>query len=126
MPAHENVTLESEPASGRRARAVVTEWLRGIGHPEFAETAALVVAELVANAIKHGGPHIELDLTESDDAIRIAVFDSDATTRDIAPQTPNPNRQHGRGLAMVDQLVTRWGRDDAPNGKTVWAEISLV
>lgn len=126
MPAHENVTLEPEPTSSRRARAAVTEWLRGIGHPEYSETAALVVAELVANAIKHGGSHIELDLATADDTIRIAVFDSAVTTNEIAPQSPDPESQHGRGLAMVDQLVTRWGRDDAPNGKTVWAEISLV
>ncbi len=126
MPAHENVTLESEPASSRRARTVLTEWLRGIGRPEFSETAALVVAELVTNAIKHGGPHIELDLAEANDTIRIAVFDSAVSTHDIAPQPPDPDRQHGRGLALVDHLVTRWGRDDAPNGKTVWAEISLA
>ena len=126
MPANENVTLEPEPASGRRARTVVNEWLRGIGHPECSETATLVVSELVANAIKHGGPHIELELATADDAIRIAVFDSAVTANVIAPQSPDPDSQHGRGLAMVDQLVTRWGCDDAPNGKTVWAEISLV
>ena len=125
MPAHENVTLEAEPASSRRARVVVTEWLRDIGHPECSETAALVVAELVANAIKHGGPHIELDLTAADGAIRIAVFDSAVATHDIAPQSPSPDRQHGRGLVMVQRLVTRWGHEDAPNGKTVWAEIHV-
>ena len=126
MPAHENVTLEAAPASSRKARAVVTEWLGAIGHPEFSETAALVVAELVANAIKHGGPHIELDLTAADDAIRIAVFDSAVATHDIAPQSPSLDRPHGRGLVMVQKLVTRWGHDDAPNGKTVWAEIDMA
>lgn len=125
MPAHENVTLEAAPASSRRARAVVTAWLRDIGHPECSETAALVVAELVANAIKHGGPHIELDLTAAGGAIRIAVFDSAVADHDIAPQSSSLDRQHGRGLVMVEQLVTRWGRDDAPNGKTVWAEIDV-
>ncbi len=125
MPAHENVTLEAAPASSRRARVVVTEWLRDIGHPECSETAALVVAELVANAITHGGPHIELDLTAAEGAIRIAVFDSAVTDLDIAPQPASLDRQHGRGLVMVERLVTRWGRDDAPNGKTVWAEIDV-
>lgn len=125
MPAHENVTLESVPASSRRARGVVTEWLRGIGHPECSETAALVVAELVANAIKHGGPQIELDLIQADNAIRIAVFDSAVVTQAIAPQSLNRDGHRGRGLAMVAQLVTRWGHDAAPNGKTVWAEIDL-
>lgn len=125
MSSHEKVTLEPATASSRRARLAVSEWLREIGHPEFTEDASLVVAELVANAVKHGGARIELDLTARHDVIRIAVFDSNDTPEELAPLHPNPTREHGRGLAMIDQLVTRWGREAAANGKIVWAEIDL-
>ena len=125
MSSHEKVTLEPATSSSRRARQAVSGWLRELGHPEITEDASLVVAELVANAIKHGGARIELDLTASHGVIRIAVFDSDNTPRHLAPHPPNPTGQHGRGLAMIDQLVNRWGREDATDGKTVWAEIDL-
>lgn len=125
MSSHEKVTLEPTTASSRRARLAVSQWLRGIGHPEVTEDASLVVAELVANAVKHGGARIELDLTAQHNLIRIAVFDSDNTAQDLAPLQPNPSRQHGRGLAMVEHLATRWGRDAATDGKIVWVEIDL-
>ncbi len=125
MSSHEKVTLEPATASSRRARLAVSEWLREIGHSEITEDASLVVAELVANAVKHGGDRIELDLTARHDVIRIAVFDSNDTPQELAPLQPDPTRQHGRGLAMIEHLVTRWGRDAATNGKIVWVEIDL-
>jgi hypothetical protein len=33
------------------------------------------------------------------------------------------NGQSGRGLAIVGQLASRWGRDDCGDPRTVWFEI---
>ena len=31
--------------------------------------------------------------------------------------------QSGRGLLIVGELASRWGRDDGDGGRTVWFEI---
>jgi anti-sigma regulatory factor (Ser/Thr protein kinase) len=99
----------------------------------LSESAALVVAELAANAVTHGrvpGRDFELSLTLTAERLHIDVSD---TRTDAAPPppgdvpAPGPLSESGRGLLVVGALCERWGvsaRTPAP-GKTVWAELSL-
>jgi anti-sigma regulatory factor (Ser/Thr protein kinase) len=81
-------------------------------------STALVVSELVANAVKHGsgpvGLHVETDGTR----VRIAV-------RDATPAL-DAVRGDGFGLHIVEHLAVETGVDHHESGKTVWAELVVV
>ncbi|MFD3335287.1 ATP-binding protein [Streptomyces sp. NPDC058700] len=88
---------------------------------EVAEIVALVVSELVTNALRHGGGACTLDLTAHPDSIEVAAHDHNPH----APRMRTPDLDSGTGgfgWAMVNRLarataVTR----RASGGKTVTA-----
>ena len=108
---------ESVPAARRFAR----DQLRGSSCDT--ETAALLVSEVVTNAVLHGRSDVLLVVEDRGDLAYVSVSD----------RSPMPPRVHnfavesatGRGLRLVDQLAQRWGVDPAPSGqgKVVWFEV---
>ncbi|MGW7197075.1 ATP-binding protein [Streptomyces chryseus] len=98
---------------------------------EASEAAALVVAELAANAVTHGhvpGRDFELRLLfrAGADTFRIEVGD---TRGDRRPERRGPAadggvEEGGLGLLLVDTLASEWGVRDRQVGKTVWAVLA--
>ena len=92
--------------------------------PALRHDVALVVSELVANAVKHGcGPvGLRVDVSEAADAttVRIAVHDEGS-----GPLSGNrrPGTAGGYGLHLVRELASAMGVDADAYGKTVWAEL---
>ncbi|MGW1491975.1 ATP-binding protein [Streptomyces sp. NPDC002402] len=139
---HFTIQLSSTRRGARLARRLTThqldEW--GIPHDtDLSDRAALVVAELVANAVTHGrtpGRDFRLTLTLSRAldgtpsmyTLRIEVTDTrpdrlPSPPQDLTPATPDA--PDGRGLVIVDALATHWGtRADDRLVKTVWAELT--
>ncbi|MFG2944670.1 ATP-binding protein [Streptomyces adustus] len=123
----QSVTLASEAASVPAARQMLhqacTEW--GLDQ-DAAETGALLMSELVTNAIRHGHSHSVRVIAEqpTPDRLRVTVVDK---SRRCMPelQHPGPDALGGRGLLLVDLLSDRWGTDLLPWGKRVWAEIVI-
>jgi PAS domain S-box-containing protein len=105
-----------------RSRAFTRESLFG-SPDELADAAALVVTELVTNALLHGSPPVRVRLREVPDGVRLEVADRGAelpvaVRRSSAAMT-------GRGLALVEALCRSWGVDaDDLAGKVVWAELA--
>ncbi|OAR26239.1 hypothetical protein A8W25_12450 [Streptomyces sp. ERV7] len=99
----------------------------GVPHgSERSETAALIVAELAANAVLHGhvpGHEFELRLVLGT-VLRIEVTDTRAMRRPLRPE-PAGDAESGRGLLLVEALTKAWGVDARPPGKTVWAEVGV-
>jgi anti-sigma regulatory factor (Ser/Thr protein kinase) len=95
------------------------------------QAAALIVAELAANAATHGrvpGRDFELRLALRPGLLRIDVSDTRAESVPPAPgslRTPAPLDDSGRGLMLVDALATAWTVIARPLGKTVRAELAL-
>lgn len=87
------------------------------------ESVTAIVAELVANAVRHAGTPLELRLVHEEELIRIEVRDGDQRLPIL--RYPKPEDEGGRGLYIVDRYSTAWGTISAPDGKVVWAEISL-
>ncbi|MFI1668419.1 ATP-binding protein [Streptomyces sp. NPDC020598] len=119
-----DVRLSATPRGARLARLLATEQLRSWGLP--LDPAALLVAELAANAVTHGrvpGRDFRLLLYVIGDALRIEVTD---TRGDRMPclRPADAQGESGRGLRLVDALADRWGVYEGrwPR-KTVWAEI---
>lgn len=103
------------------ARAVVREALRGWGLEPIADTAELLVSELVTNALRHASGPVELQTLLLDEVVTFAVSDAD---------TPLPRRRRstvldegGRGLQLVASMAERWGARHTAAGKVVWCEL---
>ena len=91
---------------------------------ELKNAAALVVTELVTNAVRHGDEPIELHVELSDEMLRVEVADSDGHVDAVHATGVNADWVTGRGLALVEGVSQRWGADGkADRGKTVWAEL---
>jgi anti-sigma regulatory factor (Ser/Thr protein kinase) len=119
----------------RLARHLALHQLHAWGIPydsEPSDTAAVLVAELAANAVTHGrvpGRDFELTLTLSPDTLRIEVSDTRTEQRpphpgDVPPLPPLA--ESGRGLVLVEALACRWEvLERGGLGKTVRAELDL-
>lgn len=124
----------STPRGARLARWLTLRQLDAWGIPygsSTAQTAALIVAELAANAVTHGRvPGRDFDLSLSltaGDTLAVEVTDTCPDRRPpVTPSRPSPDAETGRGLLLVEALAARWGvteRRDGGPGKVVRAEI---
>ncbi|WP_043486604.1 MULTISPECIES: ATP-binding protein [Streptomyces] len=127
--------FSSTPLGARLARRLTLHQLDGwgISHgTRLSDAAALIVAELAANAATHGhvpGRDFELRLTLTGAVLRIEVSDTRGEKRPPCPgelaALPSVV-ETGRGLLLVEALADRWSvLDRVPVGKTVRAELDL-
>lgn len=106
------------------ARRFVIEQLTSRGLAEVADDAALVVNELVVNALLHAGAPAEVVVGIRPEKVRLEV-------RDPSPALPvraRPSLESmtGRGLQLVEGLASRWGVTPRDTGKAVWVELDPV
>jgi hypothetical protein len=112
------------PAAARHTVAAETDpWHDG----ELAGfSLALLVSELVTNAVAHGsaGPEatvlVEGSLIGSCLGIEVT---NHGPAFDHAGDLPPDSELGGRGLALVDALATRWGAVHSGGYTTVWFEL---
>lgn len=127
--------FSATPLGARLARHLAVNQLHCWGIPhgtDASDAAALIVAELAANAATHGrvpGRDFELRLALMPATLRIEVSDTRTERRPPVPgavSPPQPLAESGRGLVLVDVLADRWTvLDRVPVGKTVRAELDL-
>ncbi|WP_079125622.1 ATP-binding protein [Streptomyces lushanensis] len=122
---HLTFRLPSHPRSVGRAREALHAHFDLPEEP--GETAALLLSELVTNALRHGSPpgrEIAVTLRRGDGLLRVEVEDAgDLLPR---PRDPGPDDECGRGLALVAALADDWGV--APRGgpgKRVWLTLKV-
>ncbi|MGY0059442.1 ATP-binding protein [Streptomyces sp. LZ34] len=123
---HFTVLLSATRKGARLARLLATERLRSWELPF--ETAALIIAELVANAALHGrvpGRNFRLTLTATDETLRIEVRDPCVERQPIVRRRGETDGESGHGLLLVEELSDRWGVVSELICKTVWAELAL-
>ncbi|WP_210572087.1 SpoIIE family protein phosphatase [Streptomyces sp. GESEQ-4] len=107
----------------RRARAAVREQLHDWGLAKLADGAALMVSELVTNAVRHSHSRpIELRLVRGD-TLLCEVDDDDHELPTLL--STGPGDEFGRGLRVVSMLAREWGTSRTKAGKTVWFELTL-
>lgn len=117
------VTLPATAGASAQARRLVDEAVTAWGvSPEVAEDAALVVTELVSNAVDHATGPLELTVSRTPDGLRVEVADQ-------SPAMPQPrpvqvDSARGRGLIIVAALSRDWGTSPRAVGKAVWAELA--
>ncbi len=122
-------TLDADAGSVRAARDFTVATLRRWEAADRSPDIAIVVSELVTNALQHAlpgfghartGRTIRLGLLQPGPCVLCAV--ADPSNAAPAPQTRGPLAETGRGLQIICALSDRWGYT-APSetGKVVWA-----
>lgn len=108
-----------------RAAVVADVEARGVVD-ETVDEVAVVVSELVSNALRHARPlhdnTVRIHWTERNGVVEVEVTDGGGHT------TPKPRPQavfavSGRGLRIVRSFAHEWGVSEKKDGVTVWASL---
>ncbi|MEV0962807.1 ATP-binding protein [Streptomyces sp. NPDC049910] len=121
------IALPHTTAAVPIARALVRTALADVDEGADCDTAELLTAELVANAVEHtdGSTPIELAVQLLPEGCRVEVHDPDPSPPgDLAGppphRMPDPWQEHGRGLLLVRTLSAACGHRPTTRGKAVW------
>ena len=105
-----------------RARRLAVAWAERTGCD--ADDAALLVTEVATNALRHGGPGVDLWVRPGGaGGMRVELIDGRADALPRARQ-PDADEEGGRGLLIVGALARDWGTDRLSAGKCVWFELA--
>ncbi len=107
-----------QPAA--QARRLTAETAREEHLEPLADDLAVVVSELVTNAVRYGSPPVRLQIDLTDEAVTVVVEDG-SPGRPTARQAAE-DAEGGRGLWLVEALSGDSGVRPHPPGKAVWAE----
>jgi anti-sigma regulatory factor (Ser/Thr protein kinase) len=129
VPAIATGALSAEAGSVRAARGFTLATLRRWDTAHSSQDIAVVVSELLTNALRHALPGagdtaprrpVRLGLLQHGRWLLCAVADPGKAIP--VPRTPGPLAEDGRGLQMVYALSDQWGYTvPSDEGKIVWA-----
>lgn len=111
-------TLVMDTSAAREARRFLDEaWCTAHLHV-LRPQAEMVLGELVADAVRHGSPPVDVRLDCDGAAATIEVTDRDPDPGDLLPSPGGRPR-----ISLVDVLSDEWGVRTRPGGKTVWSRL---
>ncbi|MFF3389774.1 ATP-binding protein [Streptomyces sp. NPDC002669] len=121
------IDLPHSTAAVPIARALIRTALADIDASTYADTAELLTAELVANAVEHTGNDDPIELV-----VELLPTGCQVEVHDRAPappggltfprpgEEPDPWQEHGRGLLLIRALSSSCGHRATEHGKAVW------
>lgn len=119
--------LPADPDTPALARNLVTEACAAWRLPGVLYAARLVMSELAANAVEHGGSPIVVAVARRGDGLHLVVADGDPRLpRLVEPADHPPGRlweTRGQGLRTVRAAAAAWGALPTADGKLVWATV---
>ncbi|WP_149827879.1 ATP-binding protein [Streptomyces tailanensis] len=131
-PASWRIALPQTAAAVPVARALVRTALTDLEHGSDHDTAELLTAELVANAVEHavGDGQIELVVELLPGGCKVEVHDPDPAPpgdlTGVGCGEPDPWQEHGRGLLLIRALSSSCGHRPTDSGKAVWFRLPTV
>lgn len=112
--------------AGARARQLVEHELAGRLSADALADVSLLVTELVANSVWHGGAGegamVRVSVSGDDTAVHVEVENPADGAAEPAQRRPDLEGGGGLGLHIVERVASRWGVRRAPR-VTVWFEI---
>jgi anti-sigma regulatory factor (Ser/Thr protein kinase) len=116
-----SASFVAEPRSVTAARHYTNEQLTKWGVADQSVTAGLIVSELATNAVRHAHSGFVLELSHTDDTVRITVRDESVDPP--MPRDPKPDSDSGFGLHLIALLASEWGFELGDAGKRVWVRL---
>ena len=113
------VTLQQGHGAPREARALISRQWCLVHHTSVRDDAALLISELVTNAVLHGRPPITVKI-DCDPGTGVQVWVSDGSPATPKVQALSATSGGGRGMALVSLLSDAWGTEFDADGKHVW------
>jgi anti-sigma regulatory factor (Ser/Thr protein kinase) len=113
---------------GAARRRLVSDLVQAGVRGSAVTDAALVLSELLSNALCHAAPlpgaGLRVAWCLDAGSVRVSVTDGGART---VPELgePDPSTTGGRGLRIVERLSQGWGTRRDDQGTTVWAEVPV-
>jgi len=118
-----SATFPPQPRNVARARRLASTALSAWGATHLADSAELLVSELVTNAVRYGRGAVSVALTLTDGALQISVADYGTGVPRV--REAKEDESGGRGLAIVAALCERWTVTTRLSGKTVSCWLSV-
>jgi anti-sigma regulatory factor (Ser/Thr protein kinase) len=126
----EAFTVEAEvpggPRAALRARRLIRNELAGRVPSHVLPDVALLLTELVANTVRHGGAddgsELHLRFEGRPPALRVEVANPDRAAAEVGPRSPDLAHGGGLGLHIVDRVSSGWGVREEPR-TAVWFEL---
>ncbi|AUG79573.1 hypothetical protein CFP65_4853 [Kitasatospora sp. MMS16-BH015] len=112
-----SASFPPRPGNVARARRLTRTALAAWGAPGLADSAELLVSELVTNALRYGQGAVSITLALTEQALQISVADFGRGLPQ--PREAAPEDSSGRGLAIVSALCSKWTVTTRLTGKTV-------
>jgi hypothetical protein len=118
---------DTVPTARARTKVVLQEW--GLRFDPVADDTLLVVTELVSNAVTASRALAvvrPVRLWLRSNGTRVLVLVGDESAAPPLRLAPGVDGEHGRGLAVVEQLSDCWGWYPATSyglAKVTWAEL---
>ncbi|MET8983193.1 ATP-binding protein [Streptomyces sp. NPDC004539] len=120
-------TAECVTEARRYVRQVLGTWHLA---SDSREAAALVVSELITNAVVHTDTRtVTCVLAATGHQTLIQVEDHGTGCAVPTPQLPMPDWERGRGLMLVEAMSRHWGTVPSENGRggrVVWATLNTA
>lgn len=114
------------PSAAARARRVVEDELRGRLPRRVIDDVTLLVTELVANGVRHGGAgvgsSVHLLLEGRRPGLHVEIANPDHAHGAPVRRTADLTGGGGIGLNLVETLASRWGVRRQPH-TAVWFEL---
>lgn len=125
--------LDGHPRNAPQARHFVAATLNGWALHTLVPDAAVVVSELVTNAVQHALDPVSPD--DGDYPVWLGIFlhpgdlvcaVTDPSSNPPCPRDADACAVGGRGLKLISALSDTWSWSlTPPRGKTVWATLPL-
>lgn len=117
------ITVPGHAAQVRRARAFTASTLADYGL--CAETACLLVGELVANSVRHSDSRypdgtVTISVAVRPGTVLAEVTDDGGPAEPVLREWPGTFAENGRGLWLVDTMANDWGYRRAGDRRVTW------